>query len=71
MMNGYKRSNKTSRGSKYLSPLTKIQVPDEVDWRKQGYVTGVKNQVSVIFIMTLIILQFCNFNILFDQQEYI
>jgi cathepsin L len=44
MMNGYRRSNKTSRGSKYLSPLTKIQVPDEVDWRKQGYVTGVKNQ---------------------------
>nr|ANG56317.1 cathepsin L [Meretrix meretrix] len=42
IMNGYKMPNKTS-GATYLPP-SHVSLPDTVDWRKEGYVTPVKNQ---------------------------
>jgi len=36
--------NQTKRsGSTYMEP-SHVSLPTEVDWRKEGYVTGVKNQ---------------------------
>jgi len=48
MMNGFRRSNKTTvrdfQHSTYLSPAMPVDLPALVDWRTEGYVTPVKNQ---------------------------
>jgi len=40
---GYKQSNTTRNGALFLAP-SNVKAPESVDWRKEGYVTPVKNQ---------------------------
>ncbi|ELT89004.1 hypothetical protein CAPTEDRAFT_95613, partial [Capitella teleta] len=48
IMNGFRMNNRTKvrdhLHSHYISPAIPVSVPAEVDWRKKGYVTPVKNQ---------------------------
>ncbi|XP_076450456.1 procathepsin L-like isoform X2 [Babylonia areolata] len=46
MLNGYKMSPNRTAGAAYLPPSNVGAVPSEVDWRKKGYVTPVKNQLQ-------------------------
>ena len=45
-MNGYRMRTGTGSGQVHLNNDV-THIPDEVDWRTQGYVTPIKNQVQV------------------------
>ena len=44
IMNGYKPSARQVNGTTHYLSIANLVVPTEVDWRKEGYVTSVKDQ---------------------------
>lgn len=52
-MNGYQhKKERKSKGSLFMEPNFLV-VPNKLDWREQGYVTPVKDQVRDLVYLAL------------------